>query len=280
VAASCALEGPGPVAGSFGGSLGAGAALGLEPSAWGGSPATLLSSPWGFHLHAHHPFGLEEIGVFEAGGHLRLGRYGGALTAHQVEVEDLYRAQDAELRLSRRFGKVGNFPGTLDFGGGWSLGTVALSGHPRAFGAAQAYGLAWRPLPRLAAGMMARNLPLGARLSDMGGDWEDRGLVWQAGLEACSADPGSGGMRQSLRFDLRKTGGSAWRSLAALGIRPHPAVEAIASLSSDPFQFSLGLRASWAGWSFHQAFRHHRWLGGTGLSTLAFAGPPSAGHGD
>lgn len=270
-ATSRAGENGGPTAGAYAASLGAGAALGLEPSAWGGTPAALIPGSLGFLLHAHHPFGMEELGVGEVGAHGYARRFGGGFSFRQLRVTDLYMERSVEIRIAARLLPSGTWAGTLDAGLSLSADRVDLAGREGAFGGGQGLGLIWRPLPRLAAGLMARGMPLGR---GMDRDWEDQGLLWQAGLEARSGGRESGGPVQVLRFDLRKTGASAFRSLASYGVSPHPAVEATAALSSAPFRFSLGLKAAWGGFAFHQAWRHHRWLGGEALPSLGYTRPP------
>jgi hypothetical protein len=127
---------------------------------------------------------------------------------------------------------------------------------------------------------MARGLPLdfGTLLDREGREsaWEGQGAVWQWGLEVRSFRGGAG-TGQALRLDFRKSGPADWCALAALALRPHPALEAAAGLAAAPFRASLGLRLSWAGTEFHQAWRHHRFLGPGWLASLGFGRDPKTG---
>ena len=112
--------------------------------------------------------------------------------------------------------------------------------------------------------------------------WEGEGAVWQWGLEARTfrggrGTRGGGGIGQTLRLDFRKAGPADWSALAALALRPHPALEAAAGLAAAPFRASLGLRLSWSGTEFHQAWRHHRYLGAGWLASLGFGRDPENG---
>lgn len=279
-AAPAAGQGAGPVSGVLAATLGAGAATGAERAAWDGTAAAFEPGTAGILLHAHRPFGMGELAVLEAGAWRDGRRLGLAAAWTQVEVEELYLGQGWELRAACRLGREERGPAGKWVAGAalaWERRTAA--GRPAEEAWRQGYGLTWRPSSRIALGLMAREIPLGRGLA---GDWEDQGMSWQWGMEAGSgpAAPGrarkaqGSGMGQTLRFDLRKTGAAPWRTLAAWSLRPHPSVEATAGLSSAPFQFSLGLRAAWAGWSFHHALRHHRHLGASRLSTLAWSTGP------
>ncbi|MEO7424882.1 MAG: hypothetical protein ABI036_06830, partial [Fibrobacteria bacterium] len=82
---------------------------------------------------------------------------------------------------------------------------------------------------------------------------------------------GRSGTGQILRLDFRKTGPTAWRTLASLSFSPHPGMEFTGGFAGPPFQAALGLRFSWAGWECREALRYHRYLGRTWLSGIGFS---------
>lgn len=259
----------GPVAGSYAAASGAGAAVAAERVAWGHTPAALGPRGFGALLHFHRPFGMEALSVAEAGVAYDGGRpvnRGVSLAWRQVRVDGLYLENGWEAQAARRWGGAGKgFPGTLDVGAAAAWHSVRLAGNDPVGTFRHGYGAVWRPAGRLAVGGFARELPGGAAFAQgWRSGWEESGAVWQWGVEA------SGGGGQSLRFDLRKTGTSPWRTLASLGWSPHPSLEAVAGLASAPFQVSLGARAAWAGLSAHQALRRHRYLGSTGLASITW----------
>lgn len=268
----------GLASGVYGATLGAGAAAAAERCAWGQSPAAFRPGEAGFLLHVHRPFGLEEIRVAEAGGFWDFRRTGLGISWRQTAVEDLFSEHGFEGQVSRRLGggPGADFPGSLDLGGAWSLWRRATAGRAAEAAGAQGYGLVWHLLPRLRAGVQARGLPLagprGLR-ERVSGAMDGSEAAWQWGFEAGSGrqPPGGDFPDQSLRFDFRRTGRSDWRMLAGLSIRPHPSAEFTAGLASAPFQFSLGLRMAWSGFEIHQAYRQHRHLGATWLSSLGYA---------
>lgn len=278
----CAASFQGPTAGVYGAGLGAGAAVGAERAGFGGTPAALRPGTWGALLHWHRPFGMAELRVLEAGGFRDFRRAGLAASWRQTEADGLWREQVLEARAAWRWGRgAAGFPGSLDAGAALSAWTRAAPGSADV-GAEQAWGLLWSPVPGLRAGAMARGLPLGPDPARASGGWRrgwaDRGAVWQWGLEARPAPDGSrpraggrggrGPGGQALRLDFRKSGPAEWSALAALALRPHPALEATAGLATAPFRASLGASLSWGGADFHQAWRHHRYLGAGWLASL------------
>ena len=261
--------------GAFGASLGAGAATAAERCGWGQSPAALRPGGKGFLVHTHRPFALEEVRVMEAGGYLDLRRAGFGAAWRQTGVDGLFLEQGFEAQASWRLGAGrSGFPGQLDMGGAWTWWRQAVAGRPATGRGEQGYGLVWRLLPQLHAGGFVRGMSF-RKSAYVKGESQDR--ILQCGLEAESgvaSSQGGTGTTQVLRFDLRRTGDTDWRALASLSVRPHPSFEVTSGLSSAPFQFSLGIRLSFSGLEFHQAFRQHRDLGPTWLSSLAYSGGP------
>lgn len=264
----------GLASGTFGASLGAGGATAAERGGWGQSPAALRPGRRGILLGTYRPFGLEEMRVMEAGGYWDSQRAGFGGSWRQTGVEGLFLEQGFEAQASWRFGRGRSaFPGRLDVGGALTWWRQATAGRPVNGRGEQGYGLNWRPFPRLGAGAFVRGLSF--RKSDyLNG--ESRNRILQCGLEAESrpATQGGEGPVQSLRFDLRRTGDTDWRALASLSVRPHPSFEITSGLASAPFQFSFGIRLDFSGMSFHQAFRQHRDLGATWLSSIGYSSGP------
>jgi hypothetical protein len=259
---------PGAVAGIHGATMGAGAAAASERRAGSQNPAAFAPSRRGFLLHAHRPFGLEDLAVVEAGASRDGERWGFGATWRQIGAEELFLGQSLEVQAARRLGPFpGPLPGTLDLGSAFSVTRRVTAGRETAWDYRHGHGATWRPVPALAIGAFARGLA-----APFGGG-EAASLIRQIGVEA-RAPRGAGGASQSLRFDLRRTGSGDWRALASLSLSPHPAFEAAAGLSSAPFRFSLGIRIAWGGLAVWQAFRHHGALGPTWLSSRGFAGAP------
>lgn len=252
--------------GSYGGSLGAGAATAAERIAWGQTPAAIRPGEAALLLHLHRPFGLEDLRVVDAGAAWDARRLGFGAAWRQTAVEDLYSEQGVEAQAALRLGRPGGFPGTLDLGAAVTLWRREIAGMAEEVEATQGYGLVWRMLPNLAAGVFARALPLARSPWDARADMA---RVLQAGVEARAGGEG-GRPEQALRFDFRRSGAADWRALAALSIRPHRAAEAVCGIATAPFEFSLGLRLAWSEWALHQAFRHHRDLGATWLTSLGW----------
>lgn len=272
------------VTGAYGGSLGAGAATAAERSAFGQNPAALRPGRFGAHAHFHRPYGLEELQVAEAGVFADGARFGAAFDWRETGVEGLYGEQALQAGQAFRWGRAGGgFPGVLDLGLSWDRLQAAWPGGRSTTTWSHGFGAAWRMLPRFKAGAFMAGLPLDTD----GGGRMDRILHW--GLEAVSRDPdppsgsraGYSGSQanhpgpfQALRLDFRKTGDTPWRVLASLSLSPHPAVELTGGLANPPFQASLGIRFAWQGLEWHQAIRHHRYLGRTWLSGIAYSHSP------
>jgi len=220
---------------------------------------------------------MEELRVLEAGAYRDFRRAGFGASWRQTEVEELWLEQGFEAQAAWRWGREGGFPGALDAGAALCAWTRGVPGTTTR-GAGQAFGMRWSPFPGIRAGAMARGLPLGpGKLLDRGGleaGWAGQGTVWQWGLEARTSR-GGGAPGQALRLDFRKAGPADWSALAALSLRPHPALEAAVGLAAAPFRASLGVRLSWAGTDYHQAWRHHRYLGAGWLASLGFARGPA-----
>jgi hypothetical protein len=255
-------------AGQHGAGLGAGGAVGAERSAYGRNPAALLPGHAGFHMHFHRPFGLEELSVAEAGLFWDRTRWGAGIDWRQTGAEALYREQGFTVTQTLRWGAPGGgFPGVLDAGAGWTGWRVEMPGREPAVAWSQGFGAIWRLPPRLKAGAFALGLPVGIRK----GQGYDRVLQW--GVEACNRDPEKAGQStlQVLRLDFRKSGETPWRSLASLSFDPHPAFRIAAGLAHPPFQIAFGIRVRWQGLELDQALRHHRYLGKTWLSGLAYS---------
>jgi hypothetical protein len=223
----------------------------------------------GLQFQFHRPFGLEDLSVAEAGGYWDFRRLGSSLAWRQTAVADIYREQGWEYRQSYRLGGDGAWPGTLDLGGALTGWLLAFPGKTAA-GFSQGFGAVWRPVAPLKLGAFADGIPLG------GGDFVSA-PVYQLGIEALArsgrraAAAPDAFPAQAVRLDFRKTGGLPWRALASLSLSPHRALQISAGLASPPFQLSLGLKLRWGGCEIVQAYRYHRYLGGTFLSGLGFS---------
>jgi hypothetical protein len=248
--------------GLYGGTLGAGGACGAERAAFGGNPAALDPGSAGLGLQFHRPFGLEDAGVAEAAAFWDLRRLGASLAWRQTEVDRLFSEQGWEYRQSYRVA-AGRF-GRLDLGGAWTYWSQSFPGQSAA-GFGQGYGICWQVLPRLKAGAFAAGLPFDPR-ADFANE-----AVYQWGFEARSLPrPEDGFPAQTAHLDFRKTGETPWRAIASLSLSPHRSLQVSAGLSTEPFQASLGVKLRWAGFETSQAYRYHRYLGGTFFSGLGF----------
>lgn len=238
--------------GAMAATLGSGAACGTERTAFAGNPASLAPGRAGARLDWHRPYGVEALEVAEAGAHWDFARFGTALAWRQTAVADVYLEQGWELRQGWR--ALTGRP--LDFGAAVTVGREAYPGGTRA-GASVAAGARWQPLPRLRAGAFAGGI---------GGE----APVWHFGAEALAR---GGGARedgdfppQAVRLDFRKSGEAPWRVLASLSISPHPIAQITAGLATAPFQAAAGVTLRWSGFEAGQAYRYHRYLGGTFLT--------------
>lgn len=264
---------PGAVAGIQGATLGAGAAVAAERRAGGQNPAAFSPNRLGLLLHAHRPFGMDGLIIAEAGASRDGERWGFGATWRQIGAEEIFLGQTLEAQAARRLAILpGPLPGSIVLGSVLSATRRGTAGRETAWDYRHGHGATWRPVPALGIGVFARGLGVLSGRGAAGGDGE-ASLIRQVGVEA-RAPRGAGDATQSLRFDLKKTGNGDWRALASLSISPHPAFEAAAGLSSAPFRFSLGLRASVGRLAAWQAFRHHGTLGPTWLSSLGFEGAP------
>jgi hypothetical protein len=256
-----------PTAGAYGATLGAGAATAAERSGFGQNPAALRPDAFGLRLDCHRPYGMDDLGVAEAGASLDGKRAGLACDWRVTSITDLYSEQGFRLAPSVRILARDAFPGTLDLGYGISAWRSALAGSAPAWDPSQEAGVAWRPWPRLKAGAFAAGLPLhpAATLP---------GRFMQIGLEADSRDPEAigkyGALAQVLRLDFRKSGDGAWKALASLSVRPYGGVEASVGVAARPFQIAAGMALAWQGFRIRQALRYHRYLGRTWLSGLDY----------
>lgn len=256
-----------PTAGAYGATLGAGAATAAERSAFGQNPAALRPGAFGLRLDSHRPYGLDDLGVAEAGLFLDGKRAGLSCDWRVTSIAGFYSEHGFRLAPSVRILARDGFPGILDFGYGLSVWRAELAGMAPEWDGSQEAGAAWRPWPRLKAGAFAAGLPLhpAATLP---------GRVMQFGLEADSRAPSSGGNAgesgQALRLDFRKSGDGAWKVLASLTANPHPGVEASVGVAARPFRMAAGLALSWRGFRVRQAIRYHRYLGRTWISGLGY----------
>jgi hypothetical protein len=256
-----------PASGIYGATLGAGAATGAERSAFGQNPASLRPGSAGIRADYHRPYGLGDLQVGEAGV-FRDGKRGGLACDWRVtSITELYSEQGYRLAPSWRLLRKDGFPGDLDLGYGLTAWRTAEAGSEAAWDLAHEAGLAWRPWPRLKAGLFAAGLP-----------WRPYGAapgrIVQFGLEADSRGPAAPGAPfaagQILRLDFRRAGKGPWRALASLSARPHPAWEAGFGLATHPFQAALGVSLAWRGFRVRQAARYHRYLGRTWLTGADF----------
>jgi hypothetical protein len=274
MALACAMAGAahardlGLTGGLYGATLGAGGACGAEPAAFGANPAAFDPGE-GVGLSFHRPFGLEDVATAEASGYFGGGRFGGSAAWRETSVDGLFREDTWEYRQSYRL-ITGRF-GPLDFGGAWSYGSQAFPGQRNTV-FTQGYGILWQALPRLKAGAFAAGLPF-----DPDRDLSNE-AVFQWGFEASSraaapveSQAAGGPPAQILRLDFRKTGATPWRGLLALSLSPHRSLQFTVGLSTDPFQASLGVKLRWAGLFATQAWRYHRYLGGTFLTGAGFS---------
>ncbi len=256
-----------PVAGEYGATLGAGAATAAERSGFGQNPAALRPGTLGLRLDGYRPYGLDDLGVAEAGMSWDGKRAGLACDWRVTSIAGLYSEQGFRLAPSVRLLAREAFPGTLDLGYGISAWRTALPGTAPAWDPSQEAGVAWRPWPRLKAGAFAAGLPLHPAAASPG-------RIMQIGLEADSRNPEAIGnpraMAQVLRLDFRKSGDGAWKALASLSVRPHPGVEASIGVAARPFQIAAGAGLAWQGFRIRQAIRYHRYLGRTWLSGLGY----------
>jgi hypothetical protein len=264
------------VSGSYGATLGAGGATAAERCAFGQNPAALRPGSAGVHFDFNRPYGLDDVAMAEAGGFLDAAQWGMAAGWRQTGVDGLYDEQGFQLTQTLRLGggRKG-FPGTLDLGASWEAWRARWPDGSADLAWSHGLGLGWRMLPRLKAGAFVLGLPLGGGRGG-GNPGPERILQW--GMEADSRDPDTDGPEtvrrrpiQAVRLDFRKTGDSPWRTLASLSLSPVPAVEITGGFAVPPFQASLGARVSWSAWSWHQAYRYHRFLGRTWLSGLAYS---------
>ena len=250
--------------GVYGGTLGAGGATAAERSAFGQNPASLRPHTSGLRLDFHRPFGVAGLRVGEAGAYADMDRVGVAVDWRATEITGLFSEQGVQFAPALRLGDAHGWPGPVDLGFAAAAWRSEWPGGRVEWSYAQAWGAAWRPVPRLKVGAFAAGLPAHSGEARM-----DR--ILQAGLEAGNGDPESAS--QILRLDFRRTGDAPWRALASLSLRPHPAVEATAGLSVPPFQASFGCRFAWGGARVSQAVRYHRYLGRTWLSGIAYSRP-------
>lgn len=252
--------------GSYGATLGAGAAVAAERSAFGQNPAALRPGSAGAGFGFHRPYGLGDLGVAEAGAYLDGARAGLACGWRATEIEGVYSEQGFRVAPSARLARDSGFPGELDVGAGLTAWRTAIGGRDVEWDAAAEAGLAWRFFPRLKAGLFA------AGLSPRRPDAE-AGRVLQAGLSADSRAARGESPGQTVRLDFRKTGAAPWRILASLTARPVPGWEASVGASARPFRISAGLGLAWRGFRVRQAVRYHRYLGRTWLPGLGFERP-------
>jgi hypothetical protein len=251
------------VSGSYGASLGAGAAVAADRSGFGQNPAALSPGRMGFRLDFHRPFGLEDFRVAEAGAFLDGERAGIALDWRATEITDLYAEHGFRLAPSLRLDRAA-VPGRLELGYAVEAWRQAEAGEKARWDFAQEMGAVWRPCARLGFGAFAAGWP-----PFPGQARQARALRF--GGEAYSRDPASAGPLQIARLDFHAAEALPWRAAASLTLRPHPALELTAALGVPPFQVSGGLALAWGGARVRQALRYHRWLGRTWLSGLDYA---------
>jgi hypothetical protein len=211
------------------------------------------------------------VAVAEAGGFLDAAHWGISAGWRQTGVDGLYAEHGLQLTQTLRLGGRNGFPGTFDLGASWEAWRERWPDGSADLAWSHGLGVGWRMFPRLKAGAFLLGLPLGG-----GNAGSERVLQW--GMEADSREPETGGPEtarrrsiQSVRLDFRKSGDTPWRTLASLTLSPVPAVEIMGGFAAPPFQASLGARVSWSAWSWHQAYRYHRFLGRTWLSGLAYS---------
>lgn len=251
-------------AGLYGGTLGAGGACAAERLAFGQNPAAIDPRGAGLQLHFHRPFGVEDVGVSEAAAYWDLARLGTALAWRQTEVASLFYEQGFEYQESWRFSSAPLGP--VDVGAAWTFWRMAFPGFAEhAF--SQGFGFTWAPLARLKAGAFVTGLPAGLASAQV-----DR--VYQWGLQASARPDAWSAESQTVRLDFRKTGAAPWRVIASLSLSPHRALQVSAGLSTSPFQIALGVKLRWGGFAADEAYRYHRYLGGTFLSGLGYSRRP------
>ena len=246
--------------GTYAGTLGAGAATGAERSAFGNNPAAFSPGRFGLRFDCHRPYGLEDLQVAEAGLFADAERLGAGLDWRTTGIEGLWRGQGLQFSSVARVFRSAGWPGRFDLGAAWIAWRDEWPGRKAAWSGTEAAGLAWSPWPGIRAGAFWSE-------GDPGGNDGDR--ILQFGVEARHG--GEGGA-QALRLDFRKTGGSPWRALASMSIRPHPACEFTGGIASPPFQASAGCALAWRGLRVRQALRYHRYLGRTRLSGADWEG--------
>lgn len=243
--------------GAYAGTLGAGAATGADRSAFGGNPAALAPGRFGLRFDCHRPYALEDLQVAEAGLFADAARFGTGLDWRTTGIEGLWREQGFRISTAARLFQATGLPGRMDAGAAWVAWRQDWQEREPAWSATPAAGLIWTPWPRIKAGAFwSGRFPAGT----------DGERILQFGFEARCRARGEEKVGQALRLDFRKTGGSIWRALASLSIRPHPACEFTGGLASQPFQASAGCALAWRGFRVRQALRYHRYLGRTWLS--------------
>lgn len=263
-----------PTAGTYAATLGAGAATAAERSSFGQNPAALRPGAFGLRLDCHRPYGVEDLGVAEAGLSLDGGRAGLACDWRTTSIAGVYSEHGFRMAPSVRILARDGFPGTLDLGYGISAWRTVFSGGAPAWDPSQEAGVAWRPWPRLKAGAFAAGLPFHPT-ADL------PGRIMQFGFEADSRAPGSAAngeaLGQALRLDFRKSGDGGWKALASLSAVPHPGLEASVGVAARPFQIAAGVALAWRGFRIRQAIRYHRYLGRTWMSGLGYERAADAG---
>lgn len=248
-----------PGSGAYAGSLGAGAATGVERTGFGGNPAAFTPGGFGLRIDTHHPYGLEDLQVAEAGIFVDVARAGVSLDWRNTGLETLWREQGFRFAAAARLLESPRFPGRLDAGFAATAWRTEWPGRIPEWSTAAETGLIWIPWRGIRAGAFGAGPWPGRADGDhiLHFGFEARNRGWEA-------FPASIG--QALRLDFRKKGESPWRALASLAIRPHPACEFSAGLASPPFQASAGCALAWRGFRVRQALRYHRYLGRTWLS--------------
>ncbi len=247
--------------GIYGSSLGAGGGTAWERMAHGQNPAASKERGYGAYLGYHSPFGMDGLNVVEAGLHIDGRRWGTALGFLQTEVEEFYREQSLEVQFSWTLG-------TLSLGGMGVLRRVHLPEPESELIGGEAWGLLWRPFPKLVLGGFCRNFA-------SRNIWtRELNPIVQVGFrvqdEQDGSHPGGRAIRPALAFDLRRVRNSYWRALIAHSLCIGPDLVLTAGLANRPFQFSVGAAISWSGATIYYAMRTHTALGRTNYPGLAF----------
>ncbi len=273
------------VSGLYSGTLGAGAATGLERMGIGNSPAAMTgkevsdsdysagsasfaSSPergnpssvthFGLHFDFYRPYGLDVLEVSELGGFIDKNHWGMSFNARQTDVEGLYQEQLFSLNPVFHF--------LNQCKGGFTINGLKIAGQgiDPFLAWHQDWGLIWSILPKLKLGGMVQGLPLW-NLNSINTDR----IIWQFGLEASSIRKH---FSQSLHLDFRKNGAGKWQTLTSLSFKPFPGLGLSTGLALTPMQLSLGFDYQWGHWRTTQSLRYHQILGRTLISGLSFKG--------